>query len=135
MDFQKALMGNGKYPKFDSEITATIQRVAVAVFVTLDPDHVSLDSPGYIETKLKKQIPILKSIGTKIDSRSGEQTICVIVEVNGKFRSITDLMHLTAIAHAICEIAEDRLSEPEVVKNIGADCKPYVDESEEKAAN
>lgn len=135
MDFQKVLMGNGKYPKFDSEVTATINRVAVAVFVTLDPDHVCLDSPGYIETKLKKQIPILKSIGTKIDNRNGEQTICVIVEVNGKFRRITDLMHLTAIAHAICEIAEDRLSEPEVVKNIGADCKPYVDEPEEKAAN
>lgn len=133
MDFQKVLMGNGKYPKVDSEITATIQRVAVAVFMTLDPDHVYLDNPGYIETKLKKKIPILKSIGTKIDSRNGEQTICVIVEVNGRFRSITDLIHLTAIAHAICKIVEDRLSEPEVIKNIGLDCKPYVYESEEKA--
>lgn len=135
MDFQKVLMGGKGYPKFDSEVTATINRVAVAVFVTLDPDHVRLDSPGYIETKLKKQIPILKSIGTRIDNKNGEQTICVIVEVNGKFRSITDLMHLTTIAHVICKIAEDRLSEPEVVKNIGADCKPYVNEPEEEAAS
>ena len=128
-------MGGKGYPKIDSEITATIQRVAVAVFMTLDPDHVSLDHPDYIETKLKKQIPILKSIGIKIDSRSGEHTISVIVEGSGKVRSITDLMHLTAIAHTICTIAEDRLSEPEVVRNIGADCKPYVDGPEEKAAN
>lgn len=131
MDFQNVLMGGKGYPKIDSEITATIQRVAVAVFMTLDPDHVCLDNPGYIETKLKKRIPILKSIGTMIDSKNGEQTICVTVEVDGKFRSIIDLIHLTDIAYAICGIAEDRLSEPEVVKNIGADCKPYVNEPEE----
>ena len=135
MDFQNVLMGGKGYPKIDSEITATIQRVAVAVFMTLDPDHVDLDNPGYIETKLKKRIPILKSIGTMIDSKNGEQTICVTVEVDGKFRGITDLIHLTGIACAICEIAEDRLSEPETIKNIGLDCKPYVNEPEEEAAS
>ena len=126
MDFPKVLVGINKYPKIDSEVTANEQEVTVSVSMTLDPDHVDLDNPGYIETKLKKQIPILRAISTQKDDENGEQTICVIMKVAGMFRKINDLCHLTAIARAICEIAEDRLSEPEVVKSIGADCEPYV---------
>ena len=126
MDFPKVLMGINEYPKFDSEITANEREVTVSVSMTLDPDHVGLDNPGYIETKLKKQIPILRSISTQKDDESDEQTIYVTLKVAGMFRKINDLIHLAAIAHAIREIAEDRLSEPETVKNIGADCEPYV---------
>ena len=126
MDFQKVLMGNGKYPKFDSEITANEQEVTVSVSMTLGPDHVALDNPGYIETKFKKKIPILRAIGTKIDDESGEQTIYVTVKIGGMYRKINDLMNIAFIAHAICEIAENKLSEPEVLDNIGADCKPYA---------
>ena len=126
MDFPKVLMGVNEYPKFDSEITANEREVTVSVSMTLDPDHVGLDNPGYIETKLKKQIPVLRAISTQKDDESDEQAIYVTLKVAGMFRKINDLIHLTAIARAICEIAEDRLSEPEVVKNIGADCEPYV---------
>lgn len=52
------------------------------------------------------------------------------------FNGITHLNHLVHIAAAISEIAEDRLSEPETIKNIGLDCKPFIhlrDESEEEA--
>lgn len=131
MNFPKVLMGVSEYPKFDSEITANEREVTVSVSMTLEPDHVGLDNPGYIETKLKKQIPVLRAISTQRDDESDEQTIYVTLKVAGMFRKINDLIHLTAIAKAICEIAEDRLSEPEVVKNIGADCKPYVNEPEE----
>ena len=56
------------------------------------------------------------------------------VEVDGKFNRIDDLRHLAFIAGRISEIAEDRLSEPVAVKNIGLDCKPFIctdDEPEE----
>lgn len=120
------VMGGNKYPKIDSEITANEREVTVSVSMTLSPDHVDLDNPGYIETKLKKQIPVLRAISTQKDDENDEQTIYVTLKVAGMFRKIDDLIHIAAIAHAICEIAEDRLSEPEVVKNIAADCKPYI---------
>ena len=126
MNFPKVLMGVSEYPKFDSEITANEREVTVSVSMTLEPDHIGLDNPGYIETKLKKQIPVLRAISTQRDDESDEQTIYVTLKVAGMFRKINDLIHLTTIAKAICEIAEDRLSEPEVVKNIGADCEPYI---------
>ena len=126
MDFPKVLVGVNEYPKIDSEVTANEQEVTVSVSMTLDPGHVDLDNPGYIETKLKKQIPILRAISTQKDDENGEQTIYVTMKVAGMFRKINDLCHLATIARAICEIAEDRLSEPEVVKNIKADCEPYV---------
>ena len=137
MDFPKVLVGVNEYPKIDSEITANEQEVTVSVSMTLDPDHVDLDNPGYIETKLKKQIPILRAISTQKDDENGEQTIYVTLKVAGMFRKINDLCHLAAIARTICEIAEDRLSEPEVIKNIGLDCKPFIctDESEETQAD
>lgn len=126
MDFPKVLIGVNEYPKIDSEVTANEQEVTVSVSMTLDPDHVDLDNPGYIEKKFKKQIPILRSISTQKDDENGEQTIYVTMKVAGMFRKINNLIHLAAIARTICEIAEDKLSEPEVVKSIGADCEPYV---------
>lgn len=141
MDFQKVLMGGNKYPKIDSEITANEQQVTVSVSMTLDPNHVDLDNPGYIETKFKKKIPILWAISTQRDDESNEQTIYVTLKVAGMFRKINDLMHIVTIAHAICKIAENRLSEPETIKNIGATCKPYAYckpynyESKEEAAS
>ena len=132
MDFLKVLPGN-EYPKKDSLIDANEERVVVFVSMTLAPEHVALDNPGYIETKFKKLIPILKGIGTYKDKESDEQKIIVKVEVPGKFRNINNLNHLVRIAGAICEIAEDRLSEPGATKNIGLDCKPFViNEPEEK---
>ena len=134
MNIIEALMGK-KYPQFESAIYADGSKVIVTVSRTLSPTNVELDPPGYIENKFKKLVPILTSIGVTKNKETGEQTINVTVEVNGRFNSVANLNHLAQIAGAISEIAEDRLSEPEVVKNIGADCKPYVDEPEEKAAN
>lgn len=120
----------------DSLIDANEEKVVVIVSMTLAPEHVTLDNPGYIETKFKKQIPILKSITTYKDKENGKQHIFVKVEVPGKFRNIDNLNHLVRIAGAICEMAEDRLSEPVAIKNIGLDCKPFVaNEPEEKQAD
>ena len=57
---------------------------------------------------------------------------------SGKFNSIDDLKHLAFIAKGISEVAEDRLSEPNVIKAIGLDCKPFIctdNESEETQAD
>ena len=134
MNLLEVLTGN-KYPKKDSLIDANEEKVVVIVSMTLTPGHVTLDNPGYIETKFKKLIPILKGIGVHKDKENDEQKIIVKVEVPGKFRNINDLNHLVHIAGAICEIAEERLSEPEAIKNIGLDCKPYIYEPEEEAAS
>ena len=115
-----------KYPKFESSIYADGSKTIVTVSRTLSPNHVDLDSPGYIENKMKKHIPILTSIGVTKNEETDEQSINVTVEVGGAFNGITHLVNLVHIAAAISEIAEDRLTEPEYIKNIGLDCKPFL---------
>lgn len=125
MNILEKLLGEA-YPKLGSAVCADGNRTIVTVSRTLSPDHVDLDSPSYVETKFKKHIPILTSIDVELDAVTEEQTIKVTVEVDGKFNSIDDLRHLASIAGRISKIAEDRLSEPSVVKNIGLDCKPFI---------
>lgn len=135
MNILEKLLGNN-YPKLGSAVCADGNRTIVTVSRTLSPDHVDLDAPSYVETKFKKHIPILTSIDVKLDAVTEEQTIKVTVEVDGKFNSISHLKHLVAIATTIGSIAEDKLSEPEAIKNIGLDCKPFIDnEPEETQAN
>lgn len=133
MNILEVLMG-GKYPKIESVVYADGCKTIVTVSRTLRPTNVKLDSPSYIETKFKKLVPILASIYVKKNEETDEQSINVTVEVDGKFNSVANLNHLSQIAQAIGEIAEDRLSEPEIIKNIGLDCKPFIctDESEEE---
>lgn len=134
MNILEKLVGKA-YPKLGSEIFADGNKTIVTVSRTLSPDHVDLDAPSYVETKFKKHIPILTSIDVELDAVTEEQTIKVTVEVDGKFNSIDDLRHLAFIARGISEIAEDRLSEPRAIKNIGLDCKSFIctgDESEEE---
>lgn len=134
MNILEKLMGND-YPKFESAIYADGSKTIVTVSRTLSPDHVDLDSPGYIENKFKKLVPILTTIGVTKNKETDEQTINVTVEVNGAFNDITHLNNLAHIAAGISEIAEDRLSEPACIKAIGLDCKPFIctdDESKEE---
>ena len=137
MNILEKLMGND-YPKFESAIFADGGTTVVTVSRILSPTHVDLDSPSYVENKFKKQIPILNEIGVTKNQKTDEQSINVTVEVAGKFNGITHLNHLVHIAAAISDIAEDKLSEPETIKNIGLDCKPFIctdDESEEAQAD
>lgn len=137
MNILEKLLGNN-YPKLRSAVCADGNRTIVTVSRTLSPDHVDLDAPSYVETKFKKHIPILTSIDVELDAVTKEQTIKVTVEVDGKFNSIDDLRHLAFIAERIGQIAEDRLSEPSEVKNIGLDCKSFIctdNESEETQAD
>ena len=137
MNILKKLMGND-YPKFETAIFADGNTTVVTVSRILSPIHVDLDSPSYVENKFKKLIPILNEIGVTKNQETDEQSINVTVEVAGKFNGITHLNHLVHIAAAISDIAEDKLSEPETIKNIGLDCKPFIhadDESEETQAD
>lgn len=133
MNILEKLVGDD-YPKFESAIYADGSKTIVTVSRTLSPDHVDLDSPSYVETKFKKQIPILKEIGVTKNQETDEQSINVTVGVVGKFNGVAHVNHLAHIAAAISGIAEDKLSEPETLKNIGLDCKPFIctDESEEE---
>lgn len=135
MNILEKLVGND-YPKFESAVYADGSKTIVTISRTLSPDHVELDSPDYVENKFKKKVPILKEIGVTKNQETDEQSINVVVEVNGAFNGITHLTHLVHIAAALSGIAEDRLSEPETLKNIGLDCKPFcTDESEEAQAD
>lgn len=125
MDILEKLMGKD-YPKFETAIYADGNKVIVTVSRTLSPDHIDLDSPSYVENKFKKQIPILTSIGVTKNQETDEQSINVTVEVGGAFNDINHLNHLVHIATGISEVAEDRLSEPNVIKAIGLDCKPFL---------
>ena len=135
MNILEKLLGES-YPKLESAVCADGNRTIVTVSRTLSPTHVDLDSPSYVETKFKKHIPILKEIGVVKNQETDEQSINVTVEVGGAFNDITHLNHLVHIAAGISEIAEDRLSEPNAIKAIGLDCKPFIctdNEPEEKA--
>ena len=137
MNILEKLMGKD-YPKFETAIYADGNTIIVTVSHTLAPNWVDLENPSYIENKLKKRIPILKEIGITKNQETDEQSINVTVEVGGAFNDITHLNHLVHIATGISEIAEDRLSEPNVIKAIGLDCKPFIctdDEPEEAQAN
>ena len=135
MNIIKALMG-GKYPKIESAVYADGSKTAVTVSRILRPTNVDLDSPSYIENKFRKLVPILTSIGVTKNEETGEQAINVTVEVDGKFNSVANLNHLSRIAQAIGEVAEERLSEPGIIKNIGLDCKPFIaNEPEETQAD
>ena len=137
MNILEKLLGN-HYPKFETAIYADGNTTIVTVSRTLSPTHVDLDSPSYVETKFKKRIPILKEIGITKNQETDEQSINVTVEVGGAFNDITNLNHLAHIATGISKIAEERLSEPEVIKNIGLDCKTFIctdNESEETQAD
>lgn len=135
MNIIEALMG-GKYPKIESAVYADGSKTAVTVSRILRPTNVDLDSPSYIETKFRKLVPILTSIGVTKNEDTGEQAINVTVEVDGKFNSVANLNHLSQIAQAIGEVAEERLSEPGIIKNTGLDCKPFIaNEPEETKAD
>lgn len=131
MNILEALMGE-KYPKLESAIYADGSKTIVTVSRKLSPNHVNLESPSYVENKFKKQVPILKSIDVTLDAETEEQSVNVTVEVDGKFNGISHLRHLVAIATTIGSIAEDKLSEPEAIKNIGLDCKPFIDNEPEE---
>lgn len=133
MNILEKLMGND-YPKFETAVYADGYKTTVTVSRTLSPNHVDLDSTGYVENKFKKRIPILKEILVTKNQETDEQSINVTVEVDGKFNGITHLIHLVHIAAGISEIAEDKLSEPEVIKNIGLDCKPFIRTNEPEEA-
>ena len=133
MNILEKLLGND-YPKFETAIYADGSKTIVTVSRTLSPNHVDLDSPSYVENKFKKHIPILKEIGVTKNQETDEQSINVTVEVDGKFNGITHLTHLVHIAAGISEIAEDKLSEPEAIKNIGLDCKPFISTNEPEEA-
>ena len=137
MNILEKLLGN-HYPKFETAIYADGNTTIVTVSRTLSPTHVDLDSPSYVETKFKKRIPILKEIGITKNQETDEQSINVTVEVGGAFNDITHLNHLVHIATSVSKIAEERLSEPEIIKNIGLDCKTFIctdNESEETQAD
>lgn len=137
MNILEKLLGN-HYPKFETAIYADGNTTIVTVSRTLSPTHVDLDSPSYVETKFKKRIPILKEIGITKNQETDEQSINVTVEVGGAFNDIAHLNHLAHIATGISKIAEERLSEPENIKNIGLDCKTFIctdNESEETQAD
>ena len=137
MNILEKLLGN-HYPKFETAIYADGNTTIVTVSRTLSPTHVELDSPSYVENKFKKRIPILKEIGITKNQETDEQSINVTVEVGGAFNDITHLNHLVHIATGVSKIAEERLSEPEIIKNIGLDCKTFIctdNESEETQAD
>lgn len=131
MNILEALIG-GEYPKFETTVCADSDKTAVTVHCTLSPVYVDLDSPKYVETKFKKQIPILKAIWVTVNDKTDEQTINVTVEATGKFNSLEFIKDLARIAKGISKIAINKLSEPEIIKNIDMDCKSFIDNEPEE---
>jgi len=123
-----AKMMGKQYPQVETAVYANGDLTRAHVSVILDPDHVDLDNPQYVENKYKKQIPALESIGVTHNEETGEQSINVTMCIKGKYNSIHDINTLIKMGTTIASIAEDRLSESPVIKSIGDDCKPWFNE-------
>lgn len=128
-----AKMMGKQYPQVETAVYANGDLTRVHVSVILDPDHVDLDSPQYIENKYKKQVPALESIGVTHNEETDEQSINVTMCIKGKYNSIHDINALVKMGTTIASIAEDRLSECPVIKSLGEDCKPWFDEEAQHA--
>lgn len=137
MDCIKALLGN-QYPQYKTKVIADHDDVEVIVTMELSPTHVALDNPGYLEKKFKKVVPALKSISVTEAKNVGSSNIIgpaitVVMSIKPHFNTLEDIITLSKMAHAIVDIAEDRLSEPEVLQNIGNDCKHWFDDGKDEA--
>lgn len=136
MNSLKMLLGN-KYPQYKTNVIADDEEVAVIVTMELSPNHVNLEKPEYLTKKFKKVIPALSGI-TVSEAIHEDQfnigpKIMVAMSIKPHFNSIEDIKTLASMANAIANIAEDRLSEPEVIKNIGMDCKPWFNDGKDEA--
>lgn len=131
MSILAKMLGKEEYPKFETAVLANGEQTKVVVSMTLSPDHVELDSPGYLENKIKKSVRAFESLGTVIKKNS-ERAINVTMSIKGRFNSVNDIATLAMMGKTICQIAEDRLSEVRVLNNINDDCEPwFVDDEKE----
>ncbi len=112
----------------------------VTVETHYDDRHRPMDSTavGYLEKKYKKVVPALESIRMHVNE-DDEQSLIVTMSINGKHNTVEDIRTLKKMACTIISIAEDRLTEPDILKNIGDDCKPWIDDEpaqdSQKSAN
>lgn len=122
------------YPKLENAVWANENKVVVTTSLALPANHVDLDSPSYLEKKFKKSVPALESI-TVMDGEHGGKVIVVTMSISSKFNSVSDIDTLAVMGETIVKIAEDRLSESQVINAIGADCTPWFKDEHEKKSN
>lgn len=132
MDCIKALLGN-KYPKYTTKVIADDEEVAVVATMELSPNHVNLDKPDYLSKKFKKVIPALSGITVDEPQDGIGPIIVVAMSIKPHFNAFEDVEALASMANTIANIAEDRLSESEVINNIGNDCKPWFNNGKDEA--
>ena len=118
------------YPECNSTVYADMDVTKVTVSLTINPLWVDLDGPNYIEKKYKKHVPALKCIGVSHNMDTKEQVITVVMEIKGKFNSIKDVTTLENMGKHIAHLTKERLSEEAILKNIGMDCKPWIEDEE-----
>lgn len=133
MDCIKALLGN-KYPQYTTKVIADDEEVAVVVTMELSPNHVDLDKADYLSNKFKKVVPALSGITAHESQQVGVGPVIVVsMSIKPHFNTIEDVETLASMARTIADIAENRLSESEVINNIGNDCKPWFDNGKDEA--
>lgn len=97
------------------------------------PHHAKFDCPTYLENKLNKAFPkdVDILLGLCVDpANSSKQELMVSITINHKFTSFKDVQTLMAMCYGIMEIAEERLTEPERIKAMSDDCKPWIIEDD-----
>lgn len=120
------------YPKLENAVWADENKVVVTTSLALPANHVNLDSPSYLEKKFKKSVSALESI-TVMDGEHGGKVVVVTMSISSKFNSVSDINTLAVMGETIVKIAEDRLSESQVIGAIGADCAPWFEDNEKES--
>lgn len=112
--------------------TANEESVMVTVILTLGKAHRSLDieNAKYICNKFKKKVRPLVNLRVRKEN-TGEQIIMASLAIEPIFCSVEDINNLAEVGKVIVELAENRLTEPDVLDSLNADCEPWYHEYNE----
>lgn len=126
---------NAHKRELDTRVNVTETTTKVAVKLTLGEGHRELDleNAKYIKNKFKKKVRALGNLVVKHDSVNGDWIIAVSMEVDAKFNTVQDINNLAEMGKTIINLAEKRLTEPDILNAIDADCEPWFRNDENDA--
>lgn len=137
-----AELQNANKHEITSFVTANEDNVIVTVILTLGKAHRPLDveNAKYILNKFKKKVRPLKDLRvykTELEGELIDWNIMATLVIDPIFCRIKDVNNLAEVGKVIVELAENRLTEPDVIDALNADCEPWFREykDEEDATN
>lgn len=126
---------NANKREISTFVTADTEATRVMVVLTMGHGHrpLDIDNAKYIFNKFKKKVRPLIGLRARKD-KSGEWMIIATMSISPIFCRVEDINNLAEMGKVIVDLAENRLTEPDVLDSLNADCEPWyhVDDAEVK---